>query len=76
MEKIFINTIYKKTNDPHKFVLNLLETLDLIIPNKHVVLQNLSIYYTWNNIRKYYKNKKPKIIAPTCNNEFYSQDGS
>ena len=52
MEKIFINTIYKKTNDPHKFVLNLLETLDLIIPNKHVVLQNLSIYYTWNNIRK------------------------
>ena len=50
MEKIFINTIYRKTNDPHKFVLNLLQRLDLIIPNKHVALQNISIYYMWNNI--------------------------
>ena len=64
MEKIFINTIYKKTNDTHKFVLN------LFFPNKHVALQNLSIYYTWNNIRKQYKNKKPKIVAPTWHDEF------
>ena len=78
MEKIFINTIYKKRIcHPHsKFVLNLLQALDLIIPNKHVALQNLSIYYTWNNIRKQYKNKKPKIVAPTWHDEFYSQDGS
>ena len=69
MEIIFTNTIYKKTNHTHKFVLN------LFIPNKHVALQNLSIYYTWNNIRKQYKNKKPKIIAP-WHDEFYSQDGS
>ena len=70
MEIIFTNTIYKKTNHTHKFVLN------LFIPNKHVALQNLSIYYTWNNIRKQYKNKKPKIVAPTWHDEFYSQDGS
>ena len=38
--------------------------------NKHVALQNLSIYYTWKNIRQQYKNKKLKIIAPAWNDEF------
>ena len=33
-----------KTNKPHKFVLNLSERLDLKSSNKHVALQNLSIY--------------------------------
>ena len=44
--------------------------------NKHVTLPNLSIYYTWKNIRKQYKNSKLKIIAPTWNNEFQLPDGS
>ena len=26
--------------------------------NKHVALQNLSVYYTWKNVRKQYKNNK------------------
>ena len=43
MEKIFINS---KTNEQHKFVLNLLRRLDLRNLNKHIDLQNLSIYYT------------------------------
>ena len=43
--------------------------------NKHVVLQNLSIY-TWKNIRKQYKNNKLKIIAPTWNDEFELPDSS
>ena len=33
-----------KTNDPHKFVLNLSQRLDLRSSNKQVVLQNVSIY--------------------------------
>ena len=65
MEKIFMNTENRKTNETHKFVFNLSLRLDLRTSNKHVVLQNLSIYYTWKNIRKQYKNNKPKIIAPT-----------
>ena len=65
MEKIFMNTENRKTNETHKFVFNLPLRLDLRTSNKHVVLQNLSIYYTWKNIRKQYKNNKPKIIAPT-----------
>ena len=52
------------------------QRLDLRSSNKHVVLQNLSIYYTWKNIRKQYKINKLKIIAPTWNDEFELPDGS
>ena len=51
MEKIFMKTENSKTSETHKFVLNLLQNLDLISSNKHVALQSLSIYYTWKNIR-------------------------
>ena len=56
--------------EPHKFVLKLSQKLDLRSPNKHVALQNLSIYYTWKSIRQQYKNNKLKIIAPIWNEEF------
>ena len=55
METIFINTENSKTNEPHKFVLNLLRRLDFKNSNKHVGLQNLSLYYNWKNIRQQYK---------------------
>ena len=45
METIFMNTENSKTNEPHKFVFNLSQKLDLRRSNKHVALQNLSIYY-------------------------------
>ena len=59
-----------KTNELHKFVLNLSQRLDLRGSNKHIAFQNLSIYYTRKNIRKQYKNNSLKIIAPTWNDEF------
>ena len=52
------------------------QRLDLRSSNKYVALQNLSLYYTWKNIRKQYKNDKLKIIPPTWNNEFELPDGS
>ena len=64
MEKILTKTENRKTNEPHKS-LNFSKRLDLSSSNKHVILQNLSFYYTWKNIRKQYKNNKLKIIAPT-----------
>ena len=76
METIFINTENSKTNEPHKFVFNLSQILDLRSLNKHVALQNLSIYYTRKNIRKQYKNNKLKIIAPAWNDEFELPDVS
>ena len=41
MEMIFMNTEKSKTNEPHNFS----QRLDLSL-NKHVALQNLSLYYT------------------------------
>ena len=43
-----MNMENSKTSEPHTFVLNLLQMLDLRSSDKHVALQNLSIYYTWN----------------------------
>ena len=76
MGTIFMNTENSKTNEPHKLVFKLSQRLDLRRSNKHVALQNLSIYYTWKNIRKYYNNNKLKIRAPTRNDEFELPDGS
>ena len=51
METIFMNTENSKTNEPHKCVLSLSQSLDLRSSDKHVAVQNLSIYYTYKNIR-------------------------
>ena len=51
MEAVFMNRENNKTKEPRKFVLNLSQRLDLRSSNKHVDLQNLSIYYTWKNIK-------------------------
>ena len=59
-----------KTFDPHRILLNLTDKKDLMRSDKYVALSNLSIYYTWNNIRKSYENNKFKISAPTWNKEF------
>ena len=76
MEKTFMNTKNSKMDEPHKFFLYLSQRLDLRSLNKHVALQNVSIHYTWKNIRKQYKSNKLKIIAPTWNDEFELPDGS
>ena len=56
--------------------INVFQRLDLRIWNKHVALQNLSIYYNWKNIRQKYKNNKLKIKATTRNDEFELPGGS
>ena len=76
METIFMNTGKIKTNEPHKFFLNLSQRLNLRSSYKHVALQNIPIYYTWKNIRKQNKNNKLKIIAPTWNDDPELPDGS
>ena len=71
-----MNRENSKTNEPHKFVLNFSQRLDLRSSNKHFALQNLSIYYTQKKIRKQCKSNKLKIKAPTWNDEFELPDGS
>ena len=39
-------------------------------------LSNLSIYYTWKNIKNLYSNNNFETSAPTWNNKFELPDGS
>ena len=41
-----------------------------------MALANLSIYYTWKNIKSEYNNNKFKVSAPTWNDNFDLPDGS
>ena len=76
METIFMNTENSKTNEPHRFRLSLADKLNVKDPSNNVALANLSIYYTWKNIKSAYSNNKFKISAPTWNDEFDLPDGS
>ena len=71
-----MNTENSNTNEPHRFKLHLTDELNLKNPNKNMALANLSIYYTWKNIKSEYKNNKFKISAPTWNETFDLRDGS
>ena len=76
METFFMNTKNNKTSEPHRFKYNLIDKLDLKNPSKNMALANLSIYYTWKNIKSIYNNNKFKISAPTWNDTFNLPDGS
>ena len=76
METIFMNTENSKTNEPHRFKFVLTDKLNLKNPNENMSLANLSIYYTWKNIKSEYKNNKLKISAPTWKDTFDLPDGS
>ena len=56
-----MNTENRKTNEPHRFKLDL--TLNLKNPNKNMALANFSIYYTRKNIKSEYKNNKFKMLC-------------
>ena len=71
-----MNTENSKTSEPHRFRLDLTDKLSLKNPNKNMALANLSIYYTWKNIKSEYNNNKFKISAPTWNETFDLPDGS
>ena len=71
-----MNSENSKTSKPHVLILKLTNKLDLRIGKKVIALSNLSIYYTWKNIKSSCNNNKFKISAPTWNDEFELPDGS
>ena len=71
-----MNTENSKTSKPHVLALKLTNKLDLRFGEKVIALSNLSIYYTWKNIKSSYNNNKFKISASTWNEEFKLPDGS
>ena len=59
-----MDTIFMRTSEYHVLVLKLADKLDLRRAQNNVAPSNLSIYYTWKNIKSSYKNDKFKISAP------------
>ena len=55
MNTIFVNSENSKTSDPHRLLLNLPNKIDLRRKDKYIALSNLSIYYTWKNMKKSHK---------------------
>ena len=51
METILLNTKNSKTNEPHRFRLNLADKLNLKYHNKNMELDNLSVCYTRKSIK-------------------------
>ena len=60
-----MNSKNSKTSDPHRLLLKLTDKTDLRRKDKYIALSNLSIYYTWKNIKKAHKNSNLKISAAT-----------
>ena len=72
-----MNTENSKTSDlPQRFKLDLTDKRNLKDPKKNMALANLSIYYTWKNIKSEYNKNKFKILAPAQNDTFDLPDGS
>ena len=65
-----MNSDNSKAYKPHVLKLKLTSKLDLRLGEKVITLSNLSIYYTWKNIKSSYNNNKFKISAPRWNEEF------
>ena len=65
MDTIFMNSENSKTFDPHRPLPNLSNKINLKRSDQYVALSNLSIYNTWKNIKKSYKNNQFTISNPT-----------
>ena len=71
-----MNTLNSKTDESNKFIYQFTDKLNLKNSNKNMTLANLSIYYTWKNIKSEYNKNKFKISAPTWNDKSNLPDGS
>ena len=71
-----MNSENSRTSEYNVLVLKLTDKLDLRRGQKSVALSNLSISYTWKNIKSSCNNNRFKISAPTWSEEFELPDGS
>ena len=76
MDTIFMNSEKSRSSEYHVLLLKLVDKSDLRRGKKSVALSNLSIYYTWRNIKSSYKNNRFKISAPIWSDQFELPDRS
>ena len=65
MDALFMNPEDSKTSNPHSCLLKFTHKIGLGRGEKSVALSNLSIYYTWKNLKSSYRNNRFKISAPS-----------
>ena len=66
-----MSTENNKTNESFKFIYQFTDKLNLKnLNSENIGLVNLSIYYTWKNIKSAYNKNKVKISALTWKDEF------
>ena len=75
MDTLFMNSENIKTSEPPVLILKLTDKLDQGRSENIIALSNLSIYYTWKNIKSSCNSKNFKISAPTWNDKFELPDG-
>ena len=75
MSNIFMSTENSKTSDPNRFRLYFADKIDLI-GNKKIALSNLSIHYTWHNLRVEYNSNKFRLSGPIWSKNVTLPDGS
>ena len=63
-----MNSEDSKTSYPHKLLLSISDKINLKISDNYVALSNLSVYYTWKNIKQSHKIKF-RISGPKWNHK-------
>ena len=76
MDTLFMKSESSKTSEPRVLIFKLTDKLGLRRDEKITALSNLSIYYTWKNIKSFDNNNKFKISTLTCNDKFELPNGS
>lgn len=56
-----MNTESSESSEAHKFMINMTDKINLKRSGKFESRWNLSIYYTWRNTKKSYKEINPPI---------------
>ena len=59
-----MNTENINTNESKKFFYEFTNKVNLKDTNENIALVNLSIFYTWTNIKSAYNSNKFRIFAP------------
>ena len=74
MCNIFMSTKNSKTSDSNRFTLYFTDKIDLK-GNKKIALSDLSIQYTWYNIKEQYNKNKFRLSGPTWSEDITILDG-
>ena len=64
MSNIFMSTENSRTSDSNRFRLYFTDKIDLM-GNKKIAFSDLSIHYTWYNIKEQYNNNKFRLSGST-----------